>query len=386
MKILEHIEKIASDTYNPTLEAAKNSGRGVMGYFCSYVPEELIHAAGFIPYRMRAIDNRGTTLADTYFAPTVCSFTRQCFDKALNNDFDFLDGVIFMNGCDHNRRLFDNWRYADVEPDFLFMLPVPHTMMENSIQTFEEDLLELKTAMETRFDITITDEKLKDAILLYNRKRALLTQIAESRKQKEVPIKGSEFLSIMLAITALPIETVNEMLEEVVAGLKDRVVSTDKDLRVFLSGSCLEEVDHLRLIEESGSIVVADKICLGAPHYDTMVDETVGPIAALARRYMTHLSCPRMMDDVHGRLAYMHEKIDEYRIDAVISEKLEFCTLMAGDIFMHKKEMAKTDFPFLATDRELHGGGTGQLKTRIQAFFEQVRNIKAKNGTSNIKH
>jgi len=380
MKILEKIEQIASHTLNATLGAAKKEGRGVMGYFCSYVPEEMIHAAGFIPYRMRAIENQGTTKADTYFAPTVCSFTRQCFDKALNNDFDFLDGVIFMNGCDHNRRLYDNWRYADVKPDFLYMLPVPHTMAESSIQAYREDLSGLKTAIETRFGVSITDEKLNDAIRLYNRKRALLAQIAESRKKREVPIKGSEFLSIMLAITALPIETVNELLEEVAAGLEGRVVSSDKDLRVFISASCVEEVDHLRLIEESGSIVVADKICLGAPHFDTLVDETIGPIEALAERYMTHLSCPRMMDDIHRRLEYMHDKIAEYSVDAVISEKLEFCTLMAGEIFMHKKELAKTDFPFLATDRELYGGDTGQLKTRIQAFFEQVRNVKAKTG------
>ncbi len=125
MKILEKINDISASTVNSVLAEAKNDGKKIMGYFCSYVPEEIIHAAGFIPYRMRAIENSGTTLADTYFAPTVCSFTRQCFDKALNGDFDFLDGLIFMNGCDHNRRLYDNWRYAEIKPDFLHMLSVP---------------------------------------------------------------------------------------------------------------------------------------------------------------------------------------------------------------------------------------------------------------------
>jgi benzoyl-CoA reductase subunit C len=380
MKILEKINDISASTVNSVLAEAKNDGEKIMGYFCSYVPEEIIHAAGFIPYRMRAIENNGTTLADTYFAPTVCSFTRQCFDKALNGDFDFLDGLIFMNGCDHNRRLYDNWRYAEIKPDFLHMLSVPHTMAESSIQTYKEDLLGLKAAIETRFGVTLTDDKIADAIRLYNRKRQLLSLISETRKREKVPIKGSEFLSIMLAITALPINTVINILESVLREMEGRVVNSDTDLRVFVSASCLEEVDHLQLIEESGSIVVADKICLGAPHYDTLVDEAATPFDALAERYLTHLSCPRMMDDIHRRLSYMHDQIDAYNVDAVISEKLEFCTLMAGEIFMHKKELAKTDLPFLATDRELYGGGTGQLKTRIQAFFEQVRNLKSKSG------
>ena len=381
MKIFEEIDQIASTPFNATLDAAKKDGKKIIGYFCSYIPEEIIHAAGFIPYRMRAVENKGTTLADTYFAPTVCSFTRQCFDKALNGDFDFLDGVIFMNGCDHNRRMYDNWRYAGIKPDFLFMLSVPHTMADTSIQAYKEDLLELKTAIESQLGVTITEDKLKDAIRLYNRKRQLLSQLSETRKKKNVPIKGSEFLSIMLAITALPIDTVIKMLEAVLAEIDGRVVNSDSDLRIFLSAACMEEVDHIRLIEDGGSIVVADKICLGAPHFNTLVDETISPFDAMAKRYLTHLSCPRMMDDIHRRLQYMHDQIEAYDIDAVISEKLEFCTLMAGEIFMHKKELARTNLPFLATDRELYGGGTGQLKTRLQAFFEQVRNIKTKSGT-----
>ena len=246
MKIFEEIDQIASTPFNATLDAAKKDGKKIIGYFCSYIPEEIIHAAGFIPYRMRAVENKGTTLADTYFAPTVCSFTRQCFDKALNGDFDFLDGVIFMNGCDHNRRMYDNWRYAGIKPDFLFMLSVPHTMADTSIQAYKEDLLELKTAIESQLGVTITEDKLKDAIRLYNRKRQLLSQLSETRKKKNVPIKGSEFLSIMLAITALPIDTVIKMLEAVLAEIDGRVVNSDSDLRIFLSAACMEEVDHIR--------------------------------------------------------------------------------------------------------------------------------------------
>ena len=125
-------------------------------------------------------------------------------------------------------------------------------------------------------------------------------------------------------------------------------------------------------------MVVADKICLGSPHFDTLVSEKGDPIEAIAKRYLTHLSCPRMMDDIKRRLKYIHDTIDEYHVDAVIAERLEFCTLMAGEAYMYKKELDKTKVPLLSIDRELYGGGTGQIKTRIQAFFEQVRNIKAK--------
>ncbi|MCP4625408.1 MAG: 2-hydroxyacyl-CoA dehydratase, partial [bacterium] len=68
---------------------------------------------------------------------------------------------------------------------------------------------------------------------------------------------------------------------------------------------------------------------------------------------------------------------NEYKVDAVIVERLEFCTLMASETFMFKNEANKVDVPIMALDRELYGGGTGQIKTRVQAFFEQVKNKKA---------
>ncbi len=376
MEILKELETIAKQNVNTTLESARSNGKKIMGYFCSYVPEEVIHAAGFIPYRMRAVESPGTSLGDTYFAPSICSFVRHCFSKALNGDFDFLDGVIFMNGCDHNRRMHDNWRYAKIKPEFLYMLPVPHVVSDASTQKYMNEIKKLARAMETEFDVTITARALEDAIILYNKKRDLLTRIYENRKKKEVPIKGSEFLSIMLAITALPIDIAIEKLELVLKGLEGRVVSSDDDLRLFMAAVCTEEIEHMELIENSGGIVVADKICLGRSHFHTLVELKDDPIRAIAKRYLTHLSCPRMMDDMRRRMAYMHDEIKEYNVDAIIVEKLEFCTLMAGETFLYKNEAGKIDFPILSLDRELFGGGTGQIKTRVQAFFEQVRNIK----------
>jgi 2-hydroxyglutaryl-CoA dehydratase, D-component. len=58
----------------------------------------------------------GTTRADAYYSSINCSFVKNCFDKALNGDFDFLDGVVFLNGCDHSRRMYDNWRFAKMNP------------------------------------------------------------------------------------------------------------------------------------------------------------------------------------------------------------------------------------------------------------------------------
>ncbi len=374
MEIFDTIKSMAETTANEELLAAAKKTQGIMGYFCSYVPEEIIHAAGFIPYRMRAVASRGTQKGDIYFAAINCTFVRNCFDKALREDFSFLKGIVFMNGCDHTRRLYDNWRHADLQPDFRYMFTAPHVINALALEDFTRGLHAFIHGIEEHYGLTITEESLSASILLYNRKRELLEKLYALRKQEEVPIHGSEMLRVILAVTSLPIEKGIEILEEVLTACHGRRVNKDEDLRLFLTGGCMEEPAHLEMIEESGGVIVADNLCLGRRHFDTMVDTGEEPVQALAARYLSHLSCPRIMNDFFQRLQFLNTIRHEYRVDAVIAEKLKFCDLWGGEIFILRKESAVQPFPLLALERELYGNDSGQVKTRVQAFFEQVRN------------
>jgi benzoyl-CoA reductase/2-hydroxyglutaryl-CoA dehydratase subunit BcrC/BadD/HgdB len=78
----------ATDTLlNEELKAWKNSGGKVIGYFCSSVPEEIITAAGFVPFRMRATGSTGTEESDAFYSSINCSFPRHCFNMALIGEF-----------------------------------------------------------------------------------------------------------------------------------------------------------------------------------------------------------------------------------------------------------------------------------------------------------
>ena len=104
------------------------------------------------------------------------------------------------------------------------------------------------------------------------------------------------------------------------------------------------------------------------------MNEDIEPLEALVNRYLNHFSCPRMMNDFRRRLEYLHEIKERAKIDAFILEKLKFCDLFGGEIYLYRKESKKYGYPVLSLERELYGGSSGQIRTRIQAFFEQVRN------------
>jgi benzoyl-CoA reductase/2-hydroxyglutaryl-CoA dehydratase subunit BcrC/BadD/HgdB len=377
MSIFNEIREIAESTSNKHLIDAQKAGKKIVGYLCSHVPEEMIHAAGAIPYRMRAIESQGTTHGDTFYSSANCSFVRRVLDKGMQKDFDFLHGIVFMNGCDHSRRLFDNWRHASIDSGFNYMLVVPYARTESAHAQFTFEINKFKKFLEDHFNIELTDEKLKISTELYNRKRTLLKQIAQTRKATNPPISGTEFLSLMLAIVVLPVETAIDYLEKVLIEIENGKQFEPKgELRLFVTGSCLEELSHLELLEDSGAVVVADAICLGSRYFEVNIETDGETLPAITKRYLKKLSCPRMMDDYKGRMAYAKAIVKEYNIDAVIVEKLEFCSMMSGESYIYRHEMKDADIPSITLTRELYGGGIGQLKTRIQAFYEKVINKK----------
>jgi len=375
--ILDETKELASSTYNRYLKEAKKQGKKIIGYFCSYMPEEILHAAGFVPYRMRAVEHSGTTRADAYYSSINCTFVKLCFNKALTGDFAFLDGVVFVNGCDHSRRLYDNWRYANISTPFLHMFFAPHMINEASLEYFSLECSKLKSSIEKHFQISIDDASLKNSISLYNQKRRLLAEIYASRRHKDVPIKASELLGIMLAVTAVPVEKAIDILTDVKKFISGRVISRPEELRLFISGGCIEEIEHLELIENCGCVIVADNICLGSRHFLDEVENEGHPLKNIADRYISHLSCPRMMGDFERRFDYLLNIRDEYGIEGAIIEKLKFCDIWGGEIYLHRQETKQHHIPLLALERELYGGGTGQIKTRIQAFLEKLRNKQA---------
>ncbi len=382
MNTLDHIKELAGSDNNQYLAKAKDQGKKIIGYFCSFVPEELITAAGAVPFRMRAVNSTGTTQGDTFYGALNCSFVRHCFDKALRGEFRFLDGVIFANGCDHSRRMYDNWRKArdedGVGPDFLHLVAAPHTTDELARKWYTEELTLAKKALEDNLGVSITEDSLGKAIALSNRKRQLLAQLYKMRTQPCPPITGSETLAVLLAITAMPVESACDLIESLIKEISDRKTGTKDDIRVFLAGGCVEDVAFLEMIEENRAVIVADSLCLGARHFKEPVSSDGEPLASLAKQCLSHLSCPRMVDHFQDRSALVRKIIKDAKADAVITQKLMFCDLWGGETYLMRQEAKQWDVPFLGLERELYGGGQGQLATRVQAFFEMVANRSGK--------
>jgi benzoyl-CoA reductase/2-hydroxyglutaryl-CoA dehydratase subunit BcrC/BadD/HgdB len=363
---------LAGPMENPYVEEWKAGGGRVAGFFCAHAPEELLWAAGFLPLRMRGTGSDDTSFADQYLGPANCSFVRHTLNRVLEGDLAFLDGLLVTNSCDHIRRLYDIFNAKKAAP-FCHYVDVPHVKTPDSLERLAQELRGLKQRLESSFGVTISQEKLAEAIVLYNRTRKLLSRASDLRAEDPPRAAGSEVLAMSVAAASMPKDRFNPLLEERLAKLEAGAGDAGaKGPRLLILGGILDDPGFLETIESMGATIAADQLCCSAKTFSNLADESIDPIEAIARRMLERMSCPRMLDDYPKRLADVLEAAKRHRIDGVICERLKFCDLWGGEIEMLRRSLREqTQIPVLVLERDyLSAGGMGQIRTRVQAFLE----------------
>ena len=372
-KAFHELSEAAKTLANPAIKKWKEQGGKVLGYFCSSMSEEIMTAAGLLPFRMRATGSADTELSDAHLSSINCSFTRHCLNVGLSGELDFLDGLIVPNSCDNVRRVYDHW-IRQMKTPFVRMISLPRKAGESQVGWFRDELMNLRKSMEEHFGVEITDARLGEAIRLQNETRRLQRKLYELRKSRTPPINGAETLAVTVAGTAMPKVRYNQLLTELLEDLGKREGLTDYRARLMVMGGELDDPAYVEVIEDQGALVVTDSLCFGSRMLWKDVEEGAeDPMTALARFYVAERpSCPRVFGEYEQRAAFVREMIKDFQVDGVILERLAFCDLWGFEQFTIKNDFQDWGVPLMMLDREYTLSGVGQLKTRVQAFLETI--------------
>ena len=374
LETLSEIREInASFPFSEPIKEWKEQGKKVIGWQCTYVPEEIIYAAGMLPIRVTG-DSRELELEDAnaYLYINTCSFVRSCFQLALEGQYDFLDGLVSGSTCDGARRLADVWSHY-LSPPVIYVLSVPRKSTERAHELYRQEVLELKQRLEERFQVEITDQALREAIGVYNRSRGLLKKLYELRKLDTPPISGAETLEVLNAGFKMPRDQFNQLLERLLeeASTGDRALEGKS--RLMIIGSVLNNPEFIKTIEDLGGSVVADELCTSTRYWWESVDAdpNLEPLGAISRRYLNNYPCARMFP-AEDRFDRVLDLAKDFRVDGVVSQIIRYCVPYAHDEILLRERFEQRDIPVLELDVEYGMPGTGQIRTRVQAFLEML--------------
>jgi benzoyl-CoA reductase subunit C len=376
--MMERFKHAAGTLDNDFIKKWKSDGGKVVGYACTFIPEELMSAAGLLPFRLRGVGTASVSIGDSYFGPVNCSVPKCMLQLAGQGSYNFLDGAIISNGCDSMRRLEECWRMAGKDypgtlPGYYEYFSVPHKAVDYSIEFYTQELKDMISTLEKHFGVKITDRKLKEATGLHNQGRALLRRLDELRRRDEVPITGEDAMAVLIAGHAMPLGDWMGMLEALLEDLEKADPLSVGKKKLMLVGSANDDVDFIRLIEGGGAIVVADTVCFGSRTYASQVDESLDPVHALAAHYLTNSICPRMIGAYKERRAYIMDLAKQARVDGVILQNVRFCDLHGSENGVLERDLEAAGIPCMRLERE-YGPlvETGRISMRLDAFMERI--------------
>ncbi|MBI4007404.1 MAG: 2-hydroxyacyl-CoA dehydratase [Planctomycetes bacterium] len=160
--------------------------------------------------------------------------------------------------------------------------------------------------------------------------------------------------------------------------MKNYAHDTRKVPKLFLWGGIVEDEGIVKLIEDAGARVVADDLCSGSRYFDAIVDITDNPFVSIAKRYLRRISCSRMVN-ISERIENAISLIERFSIHGAVYHTLKFCDHSLYDLPLIKKEFQKKNIPLLHLSCDYSPSTQGQIKTRVEAFLEQLVGSKSIN-------
>jgi benzoyl-CoA reductase/2-hydroxyglutaryl-CoA dehydratase subunit BcrC/BadD/HgdB len=284
-----------------------------------------------------------------------------------------------MNRCVENMELLKTMG-KDNEKFFFEYMEIPMKGDDNGLNLYVLQCRNhILTPLHEHYGIDVSDAAIRKAVAEHNRVCELIRAIGEFRKGERPAITGYEFYVLTLATYVCPKDLILKKLEETLEELKTRE-PMEKDAfraRVVVVGSEVDDLDFIKLVEDSGAYVCADRFCYGSlPGRDPIVlNDGEDALTQICRQYMLRGQCPRYMDmpKMLGRREYVARLAGEYNADGIIYEQMKFCDPWAYEKMLGSHILrTEFDYPVLAVDRPYAIASSGQMRTRVQAFVESV--------------
>ncbi len=371
-KILEKFRVVAENPGEYARGWKKEKNLPVIGYLCSYAPEEIMLATGGLPYRIFG-SGRQIKLADSHLQAYSCSLVRGAMEDVLSGHLDFLDGTVFPHTCDSIQRLSDIWRMnAGLGFHLDAVLPVK---LDSDISKdyMAQVLRRFRDELEQAVGVEITDESITSAARVYNSLRQCLRTIYAVRRENDSLVSGSDLLAVTKCSMMMDRHEALDLLTEFREGLDkemDAPVSGKK--RLILAGGLCNMPDIFEVIEDSGGVIIDDDICTGSRHVDGEVDLDHDIFEALADRYVKRAVCPAKHAGLYTRGDHLMELVKSSQADGVIFLYLKFCDPHAFDYPYIKKMLDDEGIPNLLLELDDSSPTEGQFRTRCEAFVEML--------------
>jgi len=360
----------------------KAAGRKIVGSYCVFVPEEIVLAANATLVGLCSGADFATEDVEKLLPRNTCALIKSSFGFKLGKVCPYLesaDMIVGENTCDGKKKAYETLGGL---VDTLYVMDIPQMKSDQGRALLKAEYERFKTALEALTGAAVTAESLKEGIRTVNAKRAAIHRLSSLRKADPSPISGLDALLANQVFfydnPARFTESVNKICDELEKWIEAKHgVFPEKTPRILVSG-CPQAVPNWKLpmiVETAGAVIVGEESCVGERGTRNLTEdsgETVDDMLdAIVDRYFK-VDCAIFTPNPQ-RLDHIEEMVAEYRADGVLHYGLQFCQPYLMEAIPVEKALEEKGIPCLRIETDYSMEDVGQLKTRVEAFVEQLK-------------
>ena len=369
--ILYECRELFEDTSFPTVKLWREAGGKVIGHFQVYFPEEIVHAAGLLPFKIRGAEIEPVQ-SDSRFGSYLCSILKTSLELVLTKRVE-LDMFVTHPICDAARNLAAVWgRNFEYPCQILYLPQNPNS--DHAAEYLHGEYARLQRSVEEIAGRLVTETDLRTSIEVYNRNRALLRELYLIKRETPWLISADDAY-VLVAIGGLILrEEHNHLLETVLPMIRARSSRRQDKIRVVFEGGFCEQppLDLIRSIARS-CYLVDDDLLIGLRWILEDVELKGDPLRNLAFAYLEKASYSPVQHDLRKpKEKKLLERIKSSGAQAAIICSAKMCEPGLEEQVAYVRALEESGIPYFVGEFEESMTSFDQMEIQLETFVENI--------------
>jgi benzoyl-CoA reductase subunit C len=370
-EVLHECRELLEDMTFPTARRWREAGGKVIGHFQVYFPEEIVHAAGILPFKIRGAPIEAVQ-ADSRFGSYLCSILKTSLELALSNRVQ-LEMFVTHPICDAARNLGAVWGRNFSYPCQILYLP-QNANSPAAVTYLRNEYARLQRSVEAIAGRPVKEDELRRSLAVYNRNRALLRELYGIKRETPWLLSADEAYVLVAIGGLIPREEHNELLETVLPLISARPNKKQDKIRLVFEGGFCEQppLDLIRAIARS-CYVVDDDLLIGLRWILEDVPLEGDPLFNLAFAYLEKSSYSPVQHDLRKpKEKMLLERIRNSRADAAILTAAKMCEPGLEEQVAYLHALDKEGIPYFISEFEEKMTTFDHMEIQLETFVENI--------------
>jgi benzoyl-CoA reductase subunit C len=370
-EVLYECRELFEDMTFPTVRRWRESGGKVIGHFQVYFPEEIVHAAGILPFKVCGAQIEAVQ-ADSRFGSYLCSILKTSLELALSKRV-VLEMFVTHPICDAARNLGAVWGRNFPYPCQILYLP-QNANSPAAVNYLRNEYARLQRSVEAIAGRAVKEDDLRRSLSVYNRNRALLRELYAIKRETPWLVSADEAYVLVAIGGLIPREEHNEILETVLPLIAARPNKKQDKIRLVFEGGFCEQppLDLIRAIARS-CYVVDDDLLIGLRWILEDVPLDGDPLFNLASAYLEKSSYSPVQHDLRKpKEKMLIERIRNSRAEAAILTAAKMCEPGLEEQVAYLHALDKEGIPYFISEFEEKMTTFEHMEIQLDTFVENI--------------